>query len=177
MSYLKKGLSFYFFLDEFGFSMVSIWRIYSQMSLENFFLLIHLRECCVLCNEHWIFTLMITWGSNNYFVTFPVSLVSLVSFVQKEYNFTIFSNNNEKLKFWKFDWLSLVSMFKKNIISIFSQIIMKSWNFGNLTDSKNYFVKFYVSLVSLVSFVQKEYNFTIFSNNNEKLKFWKFDWF
>ena len=48
MSYLKKGSSFYLFLDEFGFSMVSIWRIYSQMSLENFFLLIHLQECCVV---------------------------------------------------------------------------------------------------------------------------------
>ena len=47
MSYLKKGSSFYLFLDEFGFSMVSIWWIYSQMSLEIFFLLIHLRECCV----------------------------------------------------------------------------------------------------------------------------------
>ena len=48
MSYLKKGLSFYLLLDEFRFSMVSIWWIYSQMFLEIFFLLIHLRECCVM---------------------------------------------------------------------------------------------------------------------------------
>ena len=64
--------------------------------------------------------------------------------------------------------VSLVSMFKNNIlISLFSQIKMKSWNFGNLMDSNNYFVTSPLSLVWVWSEfginVQKQYTFTIFT--------------
>ena len=56
------------------------------------------------------FTLMITWGSNNYFVKSSLLLVWLLSEfginVQKQYNFTIFSNKNEKVEILEI-WLIL----------------------------------------------------------------------
>ena len=102
--------------------------------------------------ERNIFTLMITWGSNNYFVTSPLLLVWLLSEfginVQKQYNFTIFSNKNEKVEILEI-WLILI---------ITSLHLLYVWSEFGIN-------------------VQKQYNFTIFSNNNEKLKFWKFDGF
>ena len=65
------------------------------------------------------FTLMITWGSNNYFVKASLSLVW----------------------FWSDFGLSLVWMFKNYKISLFSQILMKKVeNLGSFFESKNYFI-------------------------------------
>ena len=66
-----------------------------------------------------LFTLMVTWGSNNYFVTFLVLLVW----------------------FWSDFGLSLVWMFKNYKISLFSQILMKKVEIlGSFFESKNYFI-------------------------------------
>ena len=78
-------------------------------------------------------TLMITWGSNNYFVKSPLLLVWLLSEfginVQKQYNFTIFSNKNEKVEILEI-WLILIitSLHLLYVWSEFGINVQKQYN-------------------------------------------------
>ena len=108
-----------------------------------------------------IFTLMITWGSNNYFVKSSLLLVWLLSEfginVQKQYNFTIFSNKNEKVEILEI-WLILIitSLHLLYVWSEFGINVQKQYNFTIFTlmiyqwGSDNRSVTHFASIVGLM---------------------------